>query len=66
VVEKYAALEVRHQWAAAGSPRCDHLKFGWEQDSGIATGNLVCLRCGALSLYENLRQDGQAHRIRST
>ncbi len=65
VVEKRIAAEVRRQWAAAGSSRCDHVKYDWEQDRSVATGNLVCLRCGALTLYENLKRSGECHKIRS-
>lgn len=65
VIDKQVAVKVRRQWAAAGSPPCDHTKYDWEQDRSGATGVLVCLRCGALALYEDLKRLGERHKIRS-
>ena len=39
--------EIRRQWQASGSPRCEHPRFARERiERGARTGEFGCLDCG--------------------
>lgn len=51
-------MKLREEWAAKGSPPCDHPQLATEHESyiGARTGDKVCTTCGKEFTPKDLRE----------
>jgi hypothetical protein len=54
------AAELQKEWAAKGSPPCDHPRLESEFYLGTRTGDKICATCGEDFSPHQLRQMGRS------